>query len=186
MRMAQRASKQKMVTENPRLPTGDIEGLALGLPVDCGHGPCNSDTQEHVDSVGSGNISNRVVCGLIFNGSSLGGKGIRHAGSQGNKCNGIDSIFEVDKAAKVSGNVSNHGGAGTNEGDRNDKSEISIEESCRRDESKDKFPWQGEEVHDVVAAGGHLLLALFALLALLLIVISLNGEGISELVQPGA
>lgn len=43
--------------------------------------------------------------------------------------------------------------------------------TCRRDESKDKFPWQGEEVHDVVAAGGHLLLALFALLALLLIVI---------------
>ena len=43
--------------------------------------------------------------------------------------------------------------------------------TCRRDESKDKFPWQSEEVHDVVAAGGHLLLALFALLALLLIVI---------------
>ena len=43
--------------------------------------------------------------------------------------------------------------------------------TCRRDESKDKFPWQGEEVHDVVAAGRHLLLALFALLALLLIVI---------------
>ena len=39
------------------------------------------------------------------------------------------------------------------------------------DESKDKFPWQSEEVHDVVAAGRHLLLALFALLALLLIVI---------------
>ena len=91
MRMAQRASKQKMVTENPRLgreicckkkmkankpSDGDIEGLALGLPVDGGHGPCNSDTQEHVDSVGSGNISNRVVCGLIFNGSGLGGKGI--------------------------------------------------------------------------------------------------------------
>ena len=91
MRMAQRASKQKMVTENPRLwrescckkkmkankpSDGDIEGLALGLPVDGGHGPCNSDTQEHVDSVGAGNISNRVVCGLIFNGSGLGGKGI--------------------------------------------------------------------------------------------------------------
>ena len=59
--------------------------------------------------------------------------GTRHAGSQGNKCNGIDSIFEVDKAAKVSGNVSNHGGAGTDEGDRNDKSEISIEESLKKE-----------------------------------------------------
>ena len=55
---------------------GDVEGLALGLPVDGGHGPCNSDTQEHVDSVGSGNISDRVVCSLVFNGSCLGGKGI--------------------------------------------------------------------------------------------------------------
>ena len=43
--------------------------------------------------------------------------------------------------------------------------------TCGWDESKDKFPWQGEEVHDVVAAGRHLLLPLFALLALLLIVI---------------
>ena len=43
--------------------------------------------------------------------------------------------------------------------------------TCGWDESKDKFPWQSEEVHDVVAAGRHLLLALFALLALLLIVI---------------
>ena len=43
--------------------------------------------------------------------------------------------------------------------------------TCGWDESKDKFPWQSEEVHDVVATGRHLLLALFALLALLLIVI---------------
>ena len=94
MRMAQRASIQKMVTENPRLrrtrfswiekrvkrrdkpSDGDIEGQALGLPVDSSHGPCDSDTEEHVDSVGSGNISNRVVRTLVFNGSCLGGKGI--------------------------------------------------------------------------------------------------------------
>ena len=43
--------------------------------------------------------------------------------------------------------------------------------TCGWDESKDKFPWQSQEVHDVVAAGRHLLLALFALLTLLLIVI---------------
>ena len=55
---------------------GDIEGQALGLPVDGSHGPCNSDTQEHVDSVGAGHVAHRVVCSLIFNGSCLGGKGI--------------------------------------------------------------------------------------------------------------
>merc|ERR1719289_637858 len=80
----------------------------------------------------------------------------------------------------MSSNIANDGGAGTNEGDRNDKCNVAIGHSCGWDESKDKFPWRSEEVHDVVAAGRHLLLAL------LLIVISLNGEGISELVQPGA
>merc|ERR1711887_515160 len=164
---------------------GDIEGQALGLPVDGSHGPCDSDTEEHVDSVGSGNISDRVVCSLVFNGSCLGGKGIRHAGSEGNKCDGIDSIFEVDEATKMAGDISNNSGAGANEGDRNDKCNVTIGHSCGWDESKDKFPWQSKEVHDVVAAGRHLLLALFTLLTLLLI-ISLNGEGISELVQPGA
>ena len=59
--------------------------------------------------------------------------GTRHAGSQGNKCNGIDSIFEVDEAAKVAGNISNDSSAGTDEGDRNDKSEISIEESLKKE-----------------------------------------------------
>merc|ERR1719472_639248 len=166
---------------------GDIEGQALGLPVDGSHGPCNSNTQEHVDGVGAGNISNGVLCSLVFNGSCLGGEGIRHAGSKGNKCNGIDAVFEVDKAAKMAGDISDDGSTGADHKDRNYKSWIPIGQRCGWDESKDKFPWQSEEVHDVVAAGRHLLLALFALLALLLVVIlSLNGEGISELVQPGA
>ena len=43
--------------------------------------------------------------------------------------------------------------------------------TCRRDESKDKFPWKSQEVHDVVAAWGHLLLPLLAFLTLLVIVI---------------
>merc|ERR1719239_1769619 len=117
----------------------------------------------------------------------LGGKGIRNASSESNKCNGIDSVFEIDEAAKVAGNISNDSSAGTDEYERNDESNIAIGHSCGWDESKDKFPWQSKEVHDVVAAGRHLLLALFALLTLLLIVIlSLNGEGISKLVQPGA
>ena len=39
-----------------------------------------------------------------------------------------------------------------------------------RDESKDEFPRQREEVHDVVSAGGHLLLALLALFSLLVVI----------------
>ena len=43
--------------------------------------------------------------------------------------------------------------------------------TCGRDESKDEFPGEGEEVHDVISAARHLLLSLLAILALLLIVI---------------
>jgi hypothetical protein len=98
-------------------------------------------------------------------------EGTRHTGSQGDKCNRIDAVFEVDEAAEMSSNISNDGSTGPDEYERYDESDIAIGHSCGWDESKDKFPWQSKEVHDVVAAGRHLLLALFALLALLLIVI---------------
>merc|ERR1719397_2204426 len=88
---------------------GDIEGQALGLPVDGSHGPCDSDTEEHVDGVGAGNISNRVVCSLVFNGSCLGGKGIRNAGPKSHKSDCIDAVFKIDKAAEVTGHVAYNG-----------------------------------------------------------------------------
>ena len=47
--------------------------------------------------------------------------------------------------------------------------------TCGRDNGKENFPDEGEEVHDVVAARGHLLLALLALV-LLLVVVSCNGR----------
>ena len=43
--------------------------------------------------------------------------------------------------------------------------------TCWGDQGKDQFPWQGQEVHDVVSAGRHLLLSLLAFLALLVVVI---------------
>ena len=67
---------EKKMKRRDKPSDGDIEGQALGLPVDGSHGPCDSDTEEHIDSVGASNISNRVVCSLVFNGSCLGGKGI--------------------------------------------------------------------------------------------------------------
>ena len=57
--------------------------------------------------------------------------GTRHAGSQGNKCNGIDSIFEVDEATKMAGNVSDDGSASPDEEDRNDKCNVAIGESLK-------------------------------------------------------
>ena len=90
MRMARPASIQNTVTENPKLemegfcqkPTshnqktilpsdGDIECGALGLPVDSGDGPCDTDTKEDIDSVGASDVTDGVVSGLILNSSGL-------------------------------------------------------------------------------------------------------------------
>ena len=58
--------------------------------------------------------------------------GTRHAGSEGNKCNGIDSIFKVDEATKMASDISNDGSAAANEGDRNDKCNIAIGHSWNK------------------------------------------------------
>ena len=52
--------------------------------------------------------------------------GTRHTGPKGNKCNSIDAIFEVDKAAKMTSDISDDGGAGTNHEDGNDKGGVPI------------------------------------------------------------
>ena len=52
--------------------------------------------------------------------------GTRHAGAESNKCDGIDSVFEIDEAAEMRGNVSNDGSTGPDEYQRNDESNIAI------------------------------------------------------------
>merc|ERR1719400_1025873 len=106
----------------------------------------------------------------------------RNTRPQRHKGDRVDAVFKIDKATEVSRDVAYNGRVPPDKQNADCKSWVASPDSCGWDESKDKFPWQSEEVHDVVAAGRHLLLALFALLVLL----SLNGEGISELVQPGA
>ena len=55
---------------------GDIEGQSLGLPVDGGDGPCDTNTKEDIDSVGASNVTDRVVSGVILNSSGLRSEGI--------------------------------------------------------------------------------------------------------------
>ena len=42
--------------------------------------------------------------------------------------------------------------------------------TCRGDQGEDQFPGESEEVHDVVSARGHLLLALLAFLAFFVVI----------------
>lgn len=45
----------------------------------------------------------------------------RYTGSQCDKGNSIDSVFEIDKAAQVSGHISDDGGTQTDEDDGNNE-----------------------------------------------------------------
>ena len=58
--------------------------------------------------------------------------GTRHAGSKSNKCNGIDAVFEIDEAAKMSSNIPNDGSTGPDEYERYDESNIAIGHSCKK------------------------------------------------------
>ena len=53
---------------------GNDEFFSLSFPVDGSHGPGDTNTQEHVDSIGAGHISNRVVSSIVLNSGGLGGK----------------------------------------------------------------------------------------------------------------
>ena len=54
----------------------DVECLSLWCPVDGGHWPCDADTQEDVDSVGTGHVANRVVGILVLDGSHFTGESV--------------------------------------------------------------------------------------------------------------
>ena len=55
---------------------GDIEAIALRFVVDGSHGPCNTNTQEHVHSVWASYVTNRGISSLVFNGGDFAGKGV--------------------------------------------------------------------------------------------------------------
>ena len=50
----------------------------------------------------------------------------RNAGSQSNEGDRVDAVLEVDEAAEMAGNVADHGGAGADHEDGNDKGGVSI------------------------------------------------------------
>lgn len=107
----------------------DIKGIALRFVVDGSHGPCDTNTQEHVHSVWASHITNRGISGLVLNGSDFTGKGVRNRGSEGDESNSVDGILQVDEAAQVTGDITDNSGTGTNEDQRNNEAGVSIANS---------------------------------------------------------
>merc|ERR1712200_97134 len=95
-----------------------------------------------------------------------------------NESNGIDGVLEVDEAAKVAGNITDDCRAQANGGNSKYKSRISPVDSCGRNKGKDEFPGKGEEVHDVIAAGRHLLLASLSFFIFIVIIFGLYNKSV--------
>ena len=55
----------------------------------------------------------------------------RHACSEGNKCDCIHRVFEVNKATKMTGNVSYDGGVEADEKDTGYKGWVTSQNSCK-------------------------------------------------------
>jgi len=123
---------------------------------------------------------------VVLDSSHFTGESVRNRGAKSNKSNGIDGVLKENEAAQVSGDVTNDSRAHTDHGNGNHEAGVAVANACRWNESEHDLPDESQEVHDVVSAGGHLLLAVtFALFLFLLVVItSLNRESINELVLP--
>jgi len=50
----------------------------------------------------------------------------RNRSSKSDEGNGIDTIFKVDEATKMASNITDDGGAGADEGDGDNKSDVSV------------------------------------------------------------
>ena len=55
---------------------GNNELFSLSFPVDSSHGPCDTNTKEHVDSIRASHVTNGVISSIIFNSGGLGSEGI--------------------------------------------------------------------------------------------------------------
>lgn len=63
--------------------------------------------------------------------SAKGSHFTRHTRPKGYKCDGIDAVFKVDEASKMSSNVSDDSSTESDESNWNDKSRVSIIYGCK-------------------------------------------------------
>ena len=81
----------------------------LDFPVDGSDQPRQSKTKKHVDRVGSGHISNRIIGSVVHRRRLLTGKQVRQTGAQRHERNGCDAVLEADQTAKDARQVTDDG-----------------------------------------------------------------------------
>lgn len=84
--------------------------------------------------------------------------------AQSHKHHSGDRVFETNGAAKVRRQVTNHRCQEADDNDGDDKAGPAIPVVSGRNEGKQKLPEDGKEMHDIVKAGGQLLLTTFIII----------------------
>jgi len=88
---------------------GHVELVALGLVINSSHWPCDTNTQENVDSVWASNVTNWGISSFILNSSSFTGEGVGYRSAKSYKSNGIYGVLEENETAQMACNVTNDG-----------------------------------------------------------------------------
>mmetsp|Transcript_33819 Transcript_33819/g.60415 ORF Transcript_33819/g.60415 Transcript_33819/m.60415 type:complete len:240 (-) Transcript_33819:1788-2507(-) len=130
---------------------GGGEGdAALDLPVDGGDGPGEPDSEEDVDRVGAGDVTQRCIRGLLLLSRNLGSKGVRERRPEGHKCDGGERLAHSGGAAKQAGDLAHHSGQRADEDQADHEGEPAAVQVGRGDEREQNLPKDGEKVHDAV------------------------------------
>merc|ERR1719166_733422 len=147
--------------------------------IDGSHGPCDTNTKEDIDSIGTGNVTNGCISSFILDGSCFTGKGVWNTCAQSNKSDSIDGIFEVNEASEMASNITNDSGTDTDHGNGDNEAWISSTQSSGRNSSENDFPEKCQKVHDIISTGWHLFFSF-----LFIIISCLNSESFKELIFP--
>ena len=99
----------------------------LGFPVEGGDQPRHAETEEHVDRVGPGHVSDRVVGGVVHGGRLLAGEQIGQTGTERHERDGRHAVLQSDQAAEDSRQVADDRRQQADQSQRHEKRQPAVE-----------------------------------------------------------
>lgn len=115
-----------------------------------GDHPGEAETQEDVDCVRSGNVSDGRVSVLGATGSGHTGEGIREGCSQSHEGDGSDGLTDVEGASQKVSEFSHNKGHKSNEHKGHEEGGPSIAVGPWGNEREDQVPSDGKEVENAL------------------------------------
>lgn len=125
----------------------------MSLGIQGGNDPWETEADEHIHGVGTGDVADRGVSGLGSSRGSHTGESIWERGSDGHEGDGGDCLLESNGATENSGDFSDHGGDGTDEEEGDAESGPSTSPLHWRNQSEKQLPEHGNEMHHGLVEG---------------------------------